>query len=349
MLICSIRHTTGAEQGERTITVTAKTGSRKSLQDPLVELLGDVRVEFKGANEDALLSTDNLLVDLENGIVTTEAPVVFRINRQGAENVITGRNAQFDVIAQTFRVKEEVKLALTGAPGLLTASQARGQKPEGEKVLVTCEGGLLYEGMLQRTTLMKNVRAISGEDMLRADEMEVYFDPEGQSVRKTVARGNAVFGGPMGKASADEFMQSAAGDILLTGIPRCYFEGGTYRIESARLEINPRLGTISVPGPGSLEGIVAPDLPSGEGSSNAEEVKVNWEGGFLFDQKSHLAIIKQDVVALWQGSKWKCQSLVLRFSDDNRDIKRLDASEDLDITLQLPGANEKPRAEGRSE
>ena len=329
---------------KRDVTVIAEAGSQKSLHDPLVKLSGDVRVEVKSAHEDALLTADSLAVDLDNNVATTESPVVFKINREGGENVITGRKVQFDFIAQTLRIEEEVRLALAGAPGLLTTSQAQGQEPEGKNVLVTCEGGLLYEGMLHRVSLMRDVRARSGEDTLRADTLEVYFSPEDQSVRKTVARGNVLFAGPMGKASADKFVQSGEGGILLTGSPRCFFERGTYRIEGAHLEINPRLGTISVPGPGSLEGMGG----TGEEASNGEGVKVSWKGGLLFDQKSHLAIIKQDVVALQPGYVTKCESLVIRFTDDNRDILELEASEDAVIIIEVPAAGErreKPKAE----
>ncbi len=322
----------GDEGDKHDITITAERGSQKSLQDPLVKLSGNVVVQIKSAQENALLTTESLVVDLEKKVAATESAVVFRVNREGADNVITGRKARYDGVAQTLTIEEDVELVLEGVPDLLSAGPVE-QEAEQKKVLITCEGGLVHEGLLYRTTLTRNVRAVSGEDSLHADKMEVYFSPEDQGIRKTVAQGNVRFAGPTGRASADKFVQSAGGGILLTGEPDCYFERGTYRIDGAQLEINPRLGTISVPGPGSLEGAAG----TGEEAGDTEDMRIDWEGGLLFDQNLHLAIIKQNVVAVVEGNEARCETLVLRFNDENSNIVSWEASEDAVITVPVTG------------
>lgn len=159
--------------GEQQVNLTAETGQLNK-KNGNVHLENNVVITAK---EGGQLKTDYLDWDKEKDIVKTDAPVIITDPAQGMTATGTGLKAHPNL--QTAQMQEDVKVTV------------KSQKPNDiQSVTITSDGPMEIDQKKSKATFTKNVVAVETDRTLKADLMEVYFDPVTNKIKEAVCTGN---------------------------------------------------------------------------------------------------------------------------------------------------------------
>ncbi len=159
--------------GEQRVNLTAARGT-------LDKANGNVHLEqdvvITSQNNGGQLKTDYLDWDKNKDIVKTDAPVVITDPAQGM--TATGIGLKAHPGLQTAQMQEDVKVTVVS------------QKTNVQTVTITCDGPMEIDQKKNKATFTKNVVAVETDRTLKADLMEVFFDPVTNKIKEAVCTGH---------------------------------------------------------------------------------------------------------------------------------------------------------------
>ncbi len=158
--------------GEQQVNLTAAKGQ-------LDKESGNVRLEkdvVVTAKEGGQLKTDYLDWDKSKDIVKTDAPVLITDPAQGM--TATGIGLEAHPNLQTAQMQEDVKVTV------------KNEKTQTQTVTITCDGPMEIDQKKNKATFTTNVVAVETDRTLKADLMEVFFDPVTNKIKEAVCTGH---------------------------------------------------------------------------------------------------------------------------------------------------------------
>ena len=124
----------------------------------------------------AKMMTDSLDWHKKEDLVTTNDKVV--LTDQGM--MATGTGATAHPGLKKAKLNEDVTVKVKSEP----------TKPGGQDVTITCDGAMEIDQAKSQAIFHDNVVAIQTDRELRADQMEVYFDPKTNQIEEMICLGN---------------------------------------------------------------------------------------------------------------------------------------------------------------
>lgn len=189
--------------GEQEVNLKAQKGTiDKTKGDILLEK--DVVITAKTGEK---LETESLNWEKGQDRVSTEDPVVITSDRMKA----TGVGLEANPGLKTAEMKKDVTVEFNIEP----------QKADGRIVTITSDGPMEIDQTNNLATFNKNVIAIQDNKILKADRMEIHFNPDTQKITETICIGNVVIQQEENTTYADRAVYSAAEQkLILTGKPK---------------------------------------------------------------------------------------------------------------------------------
>jgi len=200
--------------GNSKVNIKAKTGEYDKASGN-VRLKEDVVVTTTDGGQ---LTTDTLNWDKENNMVVTDKDAVITDDGMVAKG--TGLKASPDKkIAQ---LNENVKVEMESA-------SAGGEK---ETVYITCDGPMEIDQLNNIATLKDNVVAVRGDQVLKADHVEVHFDPETKKIATIICTDNVSVTRAGNTSYSDKAIYSAADQkVILVGRPKLIMEADSTKTD----------------------------------------------------------------------------------------------------------------------
>ncbi len=193
--------------GNSTVNIKAKTGEYDKTSGN-VRLKDDVVVTTDGGSQ---LKTDTLDWDKESNMVVTDKRAVITEDGMVAEG--TGLKASPD--KKVAQLNENVTVEME-------SSSAEGEK---ETVYITCDGPMEIDQLNNIATLKDNVVAVRGDQVLKADHVEVHFDPETKKIATIICTDNVSVTRAGNTSYSDKAIYSAADQkVILVGRPKLIME-----------------------------------------------------------------------------------------------------------------------------
>jgi LPS export ABC transporter protein LptC len=171
--LVNIHNVDANHYGEQPINLTATKGQLNK-ESGSVHLERDVVITSK--NGGGQIKTDYLDWDKNNDIVKTDAPVVITDPSQGLTATGTGLQAHPNL--QTAQMQQDVTVTV------------KNEKTQIQTITITCDGPMMIDQLKNKATFNKNVVAIESGRTLKADLMEVYFDPVTNKIKEAVCTGH---------------------------------------------------------------------------------------------------------------------------------------------------------------
>jgi 3-deoxy-D-manno-octulosonate 8-phosphate phosphatase (KDO 8-P phosphatase) len=195
---------------------------------------GDVNLKAKHGTVDKIngniqLKDDVVITSKEGGQLQTES-----LNWEKGKDLVTTK----DDVTLTGDGMTATGTGLTAHPGLKTAQMdknvtvkvnAEPKNPAGRLVTITSDGPMEVDQVKQMATFQDRVVAVQDQYTLKADRMEVYFDPQTKQIAQTICIGNVVIEQGENRSYAQKAVYSSATQKLtLTGRPKLIMvtEGG---------------------------------------------------------------------------------------------------------------------------
>lgn len=207
--------------GKQKMNVTAETGTINQASGNML-LKDDVVVTSETGSQ---LMTDSLNWDKENDIVTTEDDVYI----EDEKFTLTGQGMESEPGLKKAKILKNVAVRINTEAIENSSSEATeepeaviaAEKPDDEskKVTVTSDGPMVVDQANSIATFQQNVVAVQGDQILKADLMEVHFDENMKGIKELICIGNV------------EVMQ---------GENRSYAEKAVYDALSQRLKLSGR-------------------------------------------------------------------------------------------------------------
>lgn len=190
--------------GEQKMNLTAKTGT-------VDQKSGDMHLEKDvviTSDTGATLTTDSLDWKRERDLVTTRDQVVLIDEKFTA----TGMGAKAHPNLKTAQMNEDVTVEVTPDP----------KKTNEKAITITCDGPMEIDQSKQQAIFNKNVVAQQeGVRQLKADRMELYFDPLTKQVKELVCVGNvAISMGGNTTYSQKAIYRASDQKLVLSGQPK---------------------------------------------------------------------------------------------------------------------------------
>ncbi len=158
--------------GQGEVNLTAAKGQLNK-ESGNVHLEKDVVITAKQGTQ---LKTDYIDWDKSKDIVKTDAPVVITDSSQGMTATGVGLLAHPNL--QTAQMQEDVKITVEN------------EKTQTQTVTITCDGPMQIDQKNNKATFSKNVVAVESDRTLKADLMEVFFDPVTNKIKEAICTGN---------------------------------------------------------------------------------------------------------------------------------------------------------------
>ncbi len=192
------------QYGEEDVNIKARTGVIDK-QSGNIQLKKDVVITSESGTQ---LTTDQLDWHKEKDLVSTEERVV--LTDRGLE--ATGQGLQAQPGLKTAKLDKDV-----------TVKVQTEEEPDAgsEPVTITCDGSLEIDQKLNLAVFHDNVVATQTDRTLKADKMDVYFNPELKQLSRVVCVGNVV----IEQGGSTTYAEKAVYDgleqkLVLTGRPK---------------------------------------------------------------------------------------------------------------------------------
>lgn len=161
--------------GEQEVNLTADKGQLDK-DSGNVHLEDNVVITQK--KDGGQLKTDYLDWDKNKDIVKTDAPVTITDPKQGL--ITTGKGLEAKPNLKVAQINEDVTL------------NVESKKPDVRKITITSDGPMKIDQKANKATFEKNVVAVDMDRTLKADLMEVFFDPVTNKIKEAICTGNVV-------------------------------------------------------------------------------------------------------------------------------------------------------------
>lgn len=196
--------------GEQPVNLTAQTGQLNKTSGN-VHLEKDVVITAKDSG--GTLTTDYLDWDKKNDLVKTDAAVVINDPSQGMTATGIGLKAHPNL--QTAQMNEDVKVTV------------KNEKTQTQTIMITCDGPMEIDQKKSKATFTKNVVAVETDRTLKADLMEVFFDPVTNKIKEAVCTGNVqILQGGNVTFSEKAVYNGTDQTLTLVGRPKLIMETG---------------------------------------------------------------------------------------------------------------------------
>jgi len=190
------------------VNLTAQSGQLNKTSGS-VHLEKDVVITAQASG--GTLTTDYLDWDKKNDLVKTDAAVKITDPSQGMTATGTGLKAHPNL--QTAQMNEDVTVIV------------KDEKTQIQKVVITSDGPMEIDQKKSRATFSKNVVAIEADRTLKADLMEVFFDPVTNRIKEAVCTGNVQILQGGNVTHSDKAVYNATDQTLtLVGRPKLIME-----------------------------------------------------------------------------------------------------------------------------
>ena len=160
--------------------------------------------------------TDTLNWNRNEDLITTDDDIM--ISDEGL--MITGTGLKAHPNMQNAEIKKDVTVMIDAE---------RDQEKESQKVIITSDGTMVINQAESFAVFNDNVVAVQGDQTLKADKMEIYFDAKNSTINKIICIGNVevVQGENLTYAQRAEY-NAAEQKLILTGRPKLILlmEGG---------------------------------------------------------------------------------------------------------------------------
>ena len=189
--------------GEEKVNLTAQTGIIDQT-DGNIHLEKDVIITSQRGTQ---LTTDSLDWNRTADLVKTKAPVVIT----DKDMTLTGEGMEAKPGLKTAQIEKNV-----------TATMDTDPKPEEKKnVTITCDGPMTLDRSKSYAVFEDNVVAVQGDQTLKADRMELYFDQDQKQIKELVCIGHVVITRGANQSFADKMVYTGADQKLtLSGRPK---------------------------------------------------------------------------------------------------------------------------------
>ena len=190
--------------GDQDINLKAKKGTIDKTSGK-IHLEKDVVITSESGST---LKTDSLDWEKEKDLVSTDDLVV--ITDKGMEAVGKGLTAHPG--QQTAQMHNDVTVKVNTEP----------EKPlDGRIVTVTCDGPMEVDQAKNMAVFNVNVVAVQSDRTLKADRMELYFDPTTKQIKQTICIGHVIIVQGENETYADKAVYDGPSQKLtLTGRPK---------------------------------------------------------------------------------------------------------------------------------
>lgn len=191
--------------GEPNVNLKAKNGTLNKVSGD-VHLEKDVVITTETGEK---LTTDTLDWQKTSDLVSTEDFVVIT-GKDGMRATGTGLKAQPSL--KIAKLEKDVTVKVDTQP----------KTPSPENVLVvTCDGPMEIDQNKNMGVFQNNVVAVQTGRQLKADKMEIYFNPETKQVQQVICIGNVEISQGENKSFSDRAIYNAADQkVVLTGRPK---------------------------------------------------------------------------------------------------------------------------------
>lgn len=192
--------------GEPNVNLKAKKGTINKASGN-IHLERDVVITTESGEQ---LTTDTLDWQKDADLVTTEDFVTITGN-DGMKTTGTGLEAHPGL--RTAKLEKDVTLKVNTQPEI---------PPSLDNMLeVTCDGPMEIDQSKNLGVFHNNVVAVQAGRQLKADKMEIYFNPETQQVKQVICIGNVEISQGENKSFSDRAVYNAADKkMILTGRPK---------------------------------------------------------------------------------------------------------------------------------
>ncbi len=160
------------QYGRETVNITARSGVLDKTNGN-IQLRKDVVITSETG---ARLTTDFLYWQKERDLVETDKTVT--LTDQGMTASGTGLSAQPGL--KLAKLDKDVTVEIRPKPDAAHA----------DKVTITCDGAMEIDQKVNMAVFHDNVVAVQKDRTLKADKMDVYFDPETKQIEKVVCIGH---------------------------------------------------------------------------------------------------------------------------------------------------------------
>jgi len=190
--------------GKQKMNVTAETGLINQVSGHM-HLERDVVVTSETGSQ---LMTDSLDWDKEEDLVTTEDDVYIEDERFTA----TGTGMESQVGLKKAKILKDVTVNIDTKPE---------DVKENKKIVITSDGPMIVDQIKSKATFQQNVVAIQGDQILKSDLMEVYFQEGMKGINEMVCIGNVEITQGENKSYAEKAVYNALEQKLkLSGRPK---------------------------------------------------------------------------------------------------------------------------------
>lgn len=200
--------------GDQKMNVTAERGVMDQ-QSGDMRLEKDVTVTGEKGTQ---MVTDSLNWNRQKDLVTTDDKVTIK----GDKVLVTGTGIEAHPGLKTAEIREDVRATVT-------TDSAEPQPSDENKVVVTSDGPMVIDQSRSLATFKQNVTAIQTDRTLRADTMEIYFNPDMKGVDRIVCIGNVVIEQGVNRSFAEKATYDGkTKKLTLSGRPKLILDtGGT--------------------------------------------------------------------------------------------------------------------------
>ncbi len=195
---------TANSYGEQKTNLTARTGTIQK-DTGKIHLEQDVVITTELG---AQLKTHSIDWDRNSDLVSTNDFVTITDKRMKA----TGTGIEAHPNLKIAQLNEDVTVNMT---------PEKGKPEERQPIKITCDGPLEIDQLKNLAIFNENVVATQTDRELKADKMEVYFDPVTSKIVKMVCTGNVEVTQAGNKSYSDKAVYTAADQrLVLTGRPK---------------------------------------------------------------------------------------------------------------------------------
>lgn len=197
------------QYGESDVNIKANTGVVNKASGN-IQLKKNVVITSESGSR---LTTDSLDWQKDKDLVATEDHVKITDKSMTA----SGSGLQAQPGLKTAKLDKDVTVEVSPEPG----------NPKSDTVTITCEGSLEIDQKVNIAVFHDKVVAVQTDRTLKADKMDVYFNPQAKKIDKVVCIGNVVIlqGGNI--TYADKAVYNAQEQkFILTGRPKLILETG---------------------------------------------------------------------------------------------------------------------------
>ena len=190
---------------EQDVNITARQGEVDKKSGD-VRLSEDVVVTSEDGSQ---LKTNSLHWEKESNIVSTADSAVITDKAIKA----TGVGLQANPEGKTARLERDVKVEVE--------TEDQNADKEQQQVVITCDGPMELDQINNTATFKQNVIAVRGDQILKADKVEVHFDPETKRIATIVCTDNVSVQRDENISYAEKAIYSAADQkVIFVGRPK---------------------------------------------------------------------------------------------------------------------------------